>query len=155
MKNSKQLDQLDLNIIRELQQDGRASLTNIANKHGTSEATVRNRLNKLKDEGVIQIVAVADPFKLGLEVAAIIKVDAAIDKIESISNELKNIDEVWYIALHTGDATFDIEVYVPSMQDLKNLLTDVIWKIDGIKKTETSIVLSYIKRDYMWKIDSI
>ncbi len=152
MEETIKLDELDLNIVKELQNDGRTAITHIAKKYDTAEATVRKRLKRLIDNEVIQVVAVADPFKLGLNIAAIIKIEAAIDKVDSISEDLNKIDEVWYIALHTGDATFDVEVYVPSMQDLKNLLTDVIWKIDGIKKTETSIVLSYIKRDYKWKL---
>ncbi len=153
MEGKIKLDMLDLSIVKELQNDGRTHITEIAKKYDTAEATVRKRMKRLIESKVIQVVAVADPFKLGLNIAAMIKVEAAIDKVDSISEDLKSIDEVWYIALHTGGATFDIEVYVPNMQDLKSLLTDKIWKIDGIKKTETSIVLSYIKRDYRWKFD--
>jgi Lrp/AsnC family transcriptional regulator, regulator for asnA, asnC and gidA len=150
MKNNHGLDQIDMKIIRILQRDGRTPNTDIARSLSVSESTVRNRISRLIEHEVIQIVAVADPFKLGLDVAAIIKIHSDIKKIDHVAAELRKINEIWYIALATGRSTFDIEVYVKSISQLHELLEKRIWQIDGIEQTETSVVMSYLKREYTW-----
>ncbi len=150
MKNNHGLDQIDLKIIRILQRDGRTPNTDIARSLSVSESTVRNRISRLIEHEVIQIVAVADPFKLGLDVAAIIKIHSDIKKIDHVAAELGKISEIWYIALATGRSTFDIEVYVKNISQLHELLEKRIWQIDGIEQTETSVVMSYLKREYTW-----
>lgn len=144
------LDKIDAGIIKALQKDGRASHTEISKKLGVSEATIRKRLAKLLDDKVIKVVAVADPFKIGLNVAAIIKILVDIDKVDSVAKELQDMEQIWYVALNTGNSTFEVEAYLPSIEHLDNLLRNKLWKIPGVKQTETSIVLSYLKRDYTW-----
>ncbi len=150
MKNPNGLDKNDMKIIRILQQDGRTPNTDIARQLEVSESTIRNRISRLIDSEVIQIVAVADPFKLGLDVAAMIKIHSDVKKVDQVADELRKIDEIWYIALATGRSTFDVEVYVKNIHQLHHLLEKRIWAIDGIEQTETSVVLSYLKRDYRW-----
>lgn len=150
MKNPNGLDKVDLQIIRILQRDGRTPNTDIAKDLGVSESTVRNRISRLIEKKVMQIVAVADPFKLGLDVAAIIKIHSDVKKVETVASELSKIDEIWYVALATGRSTFDVEVYVKNIHQLHQLLEKRIWPIDGIEQTETSVVMSYIKREYCW-----
>jgi len=150
MKNPNGLDKVDLQIIRILQRDGRTPNTDIARDLGVSESTVRNRISRLIDKKVMQIVAVADPFKLGLDVAAIIKIHSDVKKVDTVATELSKIDEIWYVALATGRSTFDVEVYVKNIHQLHQLLEKRIWPIDGIEQTETSVVMSYIKREYCW-----
>ncbi|MEN1760624.1 MULTISPECIES: Lrp/AsnC family transcriptional regulator [Anoxynatronum] len=150
MKNPYGLDHVDMKIIRMLQRDGRTPNTDIARELGVSESTVRNRISRLIDNKVMQIVAVADPFKLGLDVAAMIKIHSDIKKVDHVAAELGKINEIWYIALATGRSTFDIEVYVKNIHQLHELLEKKIWPIDGIEQTETSVVLSYLKREYCW-----
>lgn len=150
MKNPNGLDKVDLQIIRILQRDGRTPNTDIARDLGVSESTVRNRISRLIEKKVIQIVAVADPFKLGLDVAAMIKIHSDVKKVDSVAAELSKINEIWYVALATGRSTFDVEVYVKNIHQLHQLLEKRIWTIDGIEQTETSVVMSYIKREYCW-----
>lgn len=150
MKNPNGLDKVDLQIIRILQRDGRTPNTDIARDLGVSESTVRNRISRLIEKKVIQIVAVADPFKLGLDVAAMIKIHSDVKKVDSVAKELSKINEIWYVALATGRSTFDVEVYVKNIHQLHQLLEKRIWPIDGIEQTETSVVMSYIKREYCW-----
>jgi Lrp/AsnC family transcriptional regulator for asnA, asnC and gidA len=150
MKNPNGLDKVDMKIIRILQHDGRTPNTDIARELGVSESTVRNRITRLIEKKVMQIVAVADPFKLGLDVAAMIKIHSDVKKVDQVAAELSKIDEIWYIAIATGRSTFDVEVYVKNIQQLNELLEKRIWLIDGIEQTETSVVLSYVKREYCW-----
>ncbi len=150
MKNPNGLDKVDMQIIRMLQRDGRTPNTDIARELSVSESTVRNRISRLIEKKIIQIVAVADPFKLGLDVAAIIKIHSDVKKVDTVAAELSKINEIWYVALATGRSTFDVEVYVKNIHQLHQLLEKRIWLIDGIEQTETSVVMSYIKREYCW-----
>ncbi|SFH68562.1 transcriptional regulator, AsnC family [Tindallia magadiensis] len=150
MKNTYGLDHVDLKIIKILQRDGRTPNTDIARLLDVSESTVRNRITRLIENDVIQIVAVADPFKLGLDIAASLKIHVDVQKVDYVATELKKIEALWYITLATGASTFNAEVYVKNINDLHELLKNKIWRIDGVTHTETSVVMDYLKREYCW-----
>ncbi len=145
------IDKTDCKIIELLQVDGRMPNTMIAKKLGISEATVRSRLNRLVKEDYVQIVAVSNPLKLGFGVCGILKIDVDIKKIDYINEELSKLEEVWYITHATGSSYIYSEFIAKSIGDLSELLSGKIHKIDGILKTETSLILKYIKRRYDWK----
>ncbi len=145
------IDETDCKIIELLQVDGRMPNTMIAKKLGISEATVRTRLNRLVKEEYIQIVAVSNPLKLGFGVCGILKIDVDVKKIDYVSKELSTLEEVWYITHATGSAYIYSEFIAKSIGDLSELISEKINKIDGILKTETSLILKYIKRRYDWK----
>lgn len=146
----KKLDQIDCKMIRLLQRDGRISNTDIAKKVGISEATVRSRLNRLIKEKIIQIVAVSDPLILGFGIVGNIRIHVDIKKMKSIIKELKKIKALWFIVQGTGGTGIDTEFVVKSLEELNALIFDKINKIDGIFKTETSLYLNFIKRQYDW-----
>jgi len=145
------IDQTDCKIIELLQEDGRMPNTMIAKKLGISEATVRSRLNRLTKEEYIQIVAVSNPLKLGFEVVGMLKIDVDIKKIDAVSKELSKIDQIWYIVHATGSAYIYAEFNAKSIDDLNGVIANKINKIDGLLKTETSLVLKFVKRRYDWK----
>ena len=145
------IDQTDCKIIELLQKDGRMPNTMIAKKLGISEATVRSRLNRLTKEEYIQIVAVSNPLKLGFEVVGMLKIDVDIKKIDTVSKELSKIDQIWYIVHATGSAYIYAEFNAKSIDDLNDVIANRINKIDGLLKTETSLVLKFVKRRYDWK----
>jgi len=145
------IDQTDCKIIELLQKDGRMPNTMIAKKLGISEATVRSRLNRLTKEEYIQIVAVSNPLKLGFEVVGMLKIDVDIKKIDAVSSELSKIDQIWYIVHATGSAYIYAEFNAKSIDDLNDVIANKINKIDGLLKTETSLVLKFVKRRYDWK----
>jgi Lrp/AsnC family transcriptional regulator for asnA, asnC and gidA len=145
------IDQTDCKIIELLQKDGRMPNTMIAKKLEVSEATVRSRLNRLIKDEYIQIVAVSNPLKLGFEIVGTLKIDVDVKKIDSISKELNKIDQIWYIVHTTGSSDIYAEFNSKSIDDLNEIISQKIHKIDGIIKTETSLVLKYIKRRYDWK----
>ena len=122
----------------------------IAKKAGVSEATVRNRLEKLLKNEYIRIVAVGDPFKLGFEIAGNIKITINLKRANHVIDELKKLDELWYIAQMTGASDLDIEFRVKSLDDLRVLLFEKINQIDGVIRTETAFLLGYIKNTYEW-----
>jgi len=146
----KKIDRVDCEMIQLLQKDGRLSNTEIAKKIGISEATVRTRLNRLIEEEYIQIVAVSNPIKLGFEIVGIIRVYADVKKMEHIIKELKKLKALWSIVHTTGGTGMDAEFVVKSLDELNELIFEKIYKIDGILRTETSLITKYIKRDYDW-----
>ena len=146
----KALDQVDCQMIQLLQKDGRIPNTEIAKNMGISEATVRTRLNRLIDEEYIQIVAVSDPIKLGFDIVGNIRIHVEIKKMDKIIKELKKLKPLWFIVQTTGGTGIDTEFVVKSLDELNELIFEKINKIDGIIKTETSLFLKYIKRQYDW-----
>lgn len=137
-------------MIRLLQKDGRIPNTEIAKIIGISEATVRSRLNRLTSENIIQIVAVSNPLKIGFEIVGIIRIHAEIKKIDHITRELEALPEVWFIVHATGGSDIYTEFVTRSMDDLNDLLYRKINGIDGVIRTDTSLILNYIKRRYDW-----
>jgi Lrp/AsnC family transcriptional regulator for asnA, asnC and gidA len=144
------LDQLDCKMIELLQKDGRISNTEIAKKIGMSEATVRTRLNRLIQEEFIQIVAVSNPIKLGFKIVGNIRIHIEIKKMDRIIIELKKLKPLWFVVQTTGGTGIDTEFVAKSLDELNELIFEKINKIDGVIKTDTSLFLNYIKRQYDW-----
>ena len=146
----KKLDRIDCLMIELLQKDGRISNIDIAKKISMSEATVRTRLNRLIDEEYIQIVAVSNPMKLGFKIVGSIRIHVDIKKMDSIIVELKKLKPLWFIVQTTGGTGIDTEFVARSLDELNSLIFEKINKIDGVIRTETSLMLKYIKRQYDW-----
>jgi Lrp/AsnC family transcriptional regulator for asnA, asnC and gidA len=146
----KKIDRIDCEMIWLLQKDGRLSNTEIAKKIGISEATVRARLNRLIEEEYIQIVAVSNPIKLGFDIVGIIRIYADVKKMEHIIKELRKLKALWFIVHTTGGTGIDAEFVTRSLDELNELIFENIYKIDGILRTETSLITRYIKRNYDW-----
>jgi Lrp/AsnC family transcriptional regulator for asnA, asnC and gidA len=134
-------------------------------KIGISEATVRTRLNRLISEEFIQIVAVSNrliseefiqivavsnPMKLGFDMVGNIRIHVEIKKMMKIIGELTKLKPLWFIVQTTGGTGIDTEFVVKSLDELNDLIFEKINKIDGVVKTETSLFLKYIKRQYDW-----
>ncbi len=144
------IDPLDCRMIQLLQKDGRISHTEIAKTIGISEATVRTRLQRLIREEFIQIVAVSNPLKLGFEVVGTIRIHVDIKKMDRIVRELKNISALWHIVQTTGGTGIDAEFVLKDLDGLRDLIYEKINRIDGVQRTETTLFLNYIKRQYDW-----
>lgn len=142
------IDGTDREIIKLLQLDGRIPNTQIAKDLGISEATVRTRLSRLIEEEYIQIVAVSNPLKLGFETVGFLKIDVDIKKIDHVTRELKKLKPVWFIVLATGESDIYTEFVCKSTKELNDLIFNKIYKIDGVIRTQISMILKYIKRRY-------
>jgi len=143
----KRIDATDMKIIRLLQKNGRMSNTDIAKKAGISETTVRYRLQRLTKENFIQVVAMVNPTKLGFGIEGSIRIKADIKAIDKVTEKLKTIDSLYFVARSMGSYDFDTEYYVKSTTDLKELI-DTINAIDGILETDVSTILDYVKERY-------
>jgi Lrp/AsnC family transcriptional regulator for asnA, asnC and gidA len=149
-EKKRDLDKTDCNIIKLLQKDGRISNTMIAKKLGISEATARTRLNRLTREGFIQIVAVSNPLKIGYPLSGVIRINVDIKKIDSVTEALDKIKEIWFIVHATGSSDIYTEFIASSLEALDELIYQKINMIDGVIRTDASLILKYIKRRYDW-----
>lgn len=147
-KKKPAINVLDAQIISLLQRDGRMSNTNLARRLNVSEATIRSRLKRLTDENVIQIVAVANPLKLGFELTGDLNIKASIKKLDDVLKSLKKFKELWYIVVTTGASNINAEFVVQNLEELHDLVYNKLSRIDGIEAIDTSIIIKYIKRKY-------
>jgi Lrp/AsnC family transcriptional regulator for asnA, asnC and gidA len=136
-------------IIRELQQDGRRAYATIGKAVGLSEAAVRQRVQKLVDTGVMQIVAVTDPMQIGFARQAMIAISVSGD-VEKVAEELSDIGEVDYIVVTAGSFDLLAEVVVEDDDNLLNLVNGRIRAIPGVTRTETFLYLKLVKQTYNW-----
>jgi len=142
------LDQKDLEIIEILQENGRASYSEIAKRVGMSEAAVYSRIKKLISLGVIKkIQAIVDAEKLGYTVTAFIAVTVRPPKYEEVLEKLSIMPEILEVHDVTGEHYCLIKVRARSNEELARIL-DEIGKLDGVASTETKIVLRTVKEDY-------
>jgi Lrp/AsnC family transcriptional regulator for asnA, asnC and gidA len=152
---STSIDNLDREIISILQQDGRTANAEIARQLGVAEGTIRRRMERLINEGVIKIAAVTDPFKVGMGVVALIHLDVELSYLEEVANKLVEMQCVRVVAYATGGHDIFVEALFPSQQNLLEFFKDKLPLIPGIQNTETSIVLSLLKRSYEWEIPEV
>ncbi len=143
------LDDAGKAIIRQLQEDGRRSYTAVAAAVGLSEAAVRVRVRALVDSGVLQIVAVTDPIRLGFGVMAMIGVNADGDT-RAVAERLAAVEEVDYVVLTSGRYDVLAEVVCRDNEHLLELLNERLRPLEGVRETETFIFLRVHKETYAW-----
>jgi Lrp/AsnC family transcriptional regulator, regulator for asnA, asnC and gidA len=143
------IDDTSKAIIAQLQDDGRRSYASIGQAVGLSEAAVRQRVQKLVDNEVMQIVAVTDPMQLGFARQAMIAITASGD-IDAIADHLAKIDEVDYIVVTAGSVDLLVEVVVEDDEHLLRLVNDRIRSIGGVLRTEKFMYLKLVKQTYNW-----
>ena len=145
------LDDVSKAIIEELQQDGRRSYAAIGKVVGLSEAAVRQRVQRLIDSGVMQVVAVTDPLELGFARQAMIGIRTQ-GELESIADQLTQMEEVDYVVITAGSFDLLAEVVCESDEHLLNVLSHQIRKIKGVVSTETFMDLKLRKQTYSWGV---
>ena len=144
-----QLDEVSKAIIEQLQADGRRSYAEIGKAVGLSEAAVRQRVQKLTDSGVMQVVAVTDPMQLGFYRQAMIGIRVTGDTTR-VARLLGEIPAVDYVVLTAGSFDILAEVVCENDDDLIELLNQRIRGIEGVQSTETFVYLRLHKQFYNW-----
>jgi Lrp/AsnC family transcriptional regulator for asnA, asnC and gidA len=145
------LDDVSKAIIEQLQQDGRRSYAAIGKVVGLSEAAVRQRVQRLVDAGVMQIVAVTDPLELGFAREAMvgIKVTGAV---APVADALAALKEVTYVVVTAGSIDILAEVVAGSDEELLAIVSERIRGIPGVLSTETFVYLGLRKQTYSWGV---
>jgi Lrp/AsnC family transcriptional regulator for asnA, asnC and gidA len=142
------VDDVDRAIIEQLQLDGRISYTKLGAAIGLSEAAARQRLQRLMDGGVVQVVAVTNPLSLGYRRMAMIGVHTE-GPTDGIASALESFPDIEYLVVTAGSFDLMCEVVVPDDEALLRL-TNRIRSVPGVTNTETFIYLSLIKQNYAW-----
>ncbi len=143
------IDAVDKAIIEALQEDGRLPYTKLAVQVGLSEAAVRQRVQRLTESGVVQIVAVTDPLMLGFRRTAMIGLKAEGD-LRAVANDLSAIPEITYVVIVSGSFDLLMEVVCEDDDHLLALLNETIRAIPGVHTTETFTYLKLFKQTYAW-----
>ena len=146
-----QLDEVSKAIIEELQQDGRRSYAAIGKVVGLSEAAVRQRVQRLIEGGVMQIVAVTDPLELGFGRQAMVGFRVS-GPVTPVADAIAELDEVDYVVVTAGSFDVLAEVVAESDESLLEILSDRIRTIPGVVTTETFVYLRLRKQTYSWGV---
>ncbi len=145
------LDDVSKQIIEQLQDDGRRSYAAIGKVVGLSEAAVRQRVQRLIDSGVMQVVAVTDPLELGFARQAMIGVKVT-GPLEPVADALSELSEIDYVVITAGSFDLLVEVVCESDDHLLELISSKIRTIAGITGTETFMYLRLQKQTYSWGV---
>jgi Lrp/AsnC family transcriptional regulator, regulator for asnA, asnC and gidA len=143
------LDETSKRIVEQLQEDGRRPYAAIGKAVGLSEAAVRQRVQRLLDAGVVQIVAVTDPIQVGFARQAMIGIRCSGD-LSALADELAAIPEVDYVVVTAGSFDLLAEVVCEDDDHLLDLLSRRIRRLPGVSETETFVYLKLRKQLYNW-----
>jgi Lrp/AsnC family transcriptional regulator, regulator for asnA, asnC and gidA len=142
------LDETSKRIVEQLQQDGRRSYAAIGKAVGLSEAAVRQRVQRLIDAGVMQIVAVTDPMTLGFHRQTMIGIKCEGD-LERVADHLAGMDEIDYVVITSGSFDLLVEVVCEDDDHLLEILSQVRM-VPTVTSTETFVYLKLRKQTYSW-----
>jgi len=143
------LDDVSKAIIEHLQTDGRRSYATIARSVGLSEAAVRQRVQRLLDSDVMQIVAVTDPLQIGFTRQAMVGIRAQ-GELHLVADRLTEMSEVSYVVTTAGSFDLLVEVVCENDDELLDLLSRRIRTLPGVVSTETFVYLKLNKQHYNW-----
>lgn len=149
-RGTEEVSALDKRIIEHLQADGRRPFTQIAADLGVSEAAVRARTNRLIERGILQVVGVTDPLKLGFHQMAMIGIRCKSDKLIEVSEALAAMPEVDYVVITAGTYDLLIETVCEDNEALLVFLAERLRAIDGVRETETFVYLRLVKQTYQY-----
>ena len=144
------IDKIDQQIINILNEDGRASFAHIAKSLGVSPGMIRQRYNRLVDEGVVQVVAITNPMLMGLTIMAQIGVKVNVNRFHEIADQIASFEEVIYLVLITGSYDLFVEVVCRDRNHLLDFLTNKLHSVEGVKEAETFVYLRIAKEVYTW-----
>lgn len=146
------LDRVDQGIIEALQGDGRRPYSRIAAELGVSEGSVRYRVGRLEEAGILQVVGIADPLKVGFNTMALVGVRVEPGKLPQVCAELARLPQTSYVAMVTGAFDVFAEVICRDPADFRSFLTDHVHAIDGIRAAESFMILELHKLAYGWGV---
>jgi Lrp/AsnC family transcriptional regulator for asnA, asnC and gidA len=146
-------DKTDVKIVNILLEDGRMPASEIARRIGDiSERAVRYRIDRMVEEGVVRVSAVAKPQAFGLTTIADIWLEVESDRILEVAKKMAEYDNVSYVACGIGESDVSIQIVAKDTAEIYQFVTEVVRKVTGVRKTTTSIVPLIIKDVYQWRV---
>lgn len=151
MQMSTDYDQIDLDIVVELSQDGRCSFRKIARKLGVSEGTVRARVNRLQEKGYIQISAVGSPAALGIPCNAMVMLRIPPQSVNEAARKLAERHHVRFVGVTIGSSDIAIQTLHNSFQELYDFVSrELLEMIPDLISTETLQIGQVLKSEWNW-----
>lgn len=145
------IDGVDRAILECLHDDARMHSSEISRRLGNMTARgVRKRLDRLVNEGFIEINACALPKKLGFPISVDIAMDVEPGLIEEVAGKLVALDETIYVAITTGDTDISVSVVAATMEDLQTIISEKLHSIPGVRKTRTYFLTKILKQSCNW-----
>jgi len=146
-------DKVDVKIVNLLLGDGRMPASEVARRIGDiSERAVRYRIERMVEEGVISVSAIANPHSFGFTTIADVMLEVESDQIMDVARKLAEYDNVSYVACGIGESDVSIQIVAKDTTEIYQFVTEVVRKVPGVRKTTTSIVPLIIKDVYQWRV---
>jgi Lrp/AsnC family transcriptional regulator for asnA, asnC and gidA len=148
MQKTDDLDDIDRFIIEAMRQNGREAFAQIAQHLNVSPGMIRVRYNHLVDVGILKVVAITNPLRMGYKTMAMIGIRTEGDKTLDVADKISALEEVIYLIVVSGRYDIFAEVVCRDHEDLLKFLTERLAQIDGIRETETFMHLRIMKEIY-------
>src|SRR4030066_270435 len=148
-----ELDITNVKIVDLLMENGRMSAAEIARRvGGISERSVRYRIQRMEEEGFIKVSAIVNPKLIGLTVIADVFIEVESGRISEVAHQLAEFEYISYVACAIGERDISVQVVAHDSDEVYTVVTEIIGKLPGIRKTTTSIVPLVLKDVYEWHI---
>lgn len=145
------IDELDLQLLGLLSQNGRISSAEMARVTGASERTVANRVVNLIESGVVSIKGIVNRNFFGYDVVADIFCQVESADLEEVAKEISTFSEVSYVAIAFGELDISVQMYAKSTKEVQEFVVKKLLKVSGIVRTTTVIVPTVITDIYDWR----
>jgi Lrp/AsnC family transcriptional regulator for asnA, asnC and gidA len=145
------VDDIDRAILRELQTDGRIPYADLGPKVGLSPSAARQRLQRLIDSRVVQVVGVTDPMAMGHQAMALLGIVVAGD-VRAVAEALGDREEVIYSVLTSGGFDLFAEVVCPSPRELLDFVNDVVRPIEGVASVQSFPYFGIHTHRFAWDV---
>jgi len=145
---SRDLDEIDLKILEALRADGRVAFSQIAEQLGVSPGMIRMRYNRMVDMGLLKVVAITNPLRMGYEAMAMIGVRTEGQRMLEIAEQIAGFDEVIYLVVTSGRYDIMLEVVYRDHADLLGFITEKLYSIEGVRESESFLQLKNVKEVY-------
>lgn len=147
------LDDLDRQLIAALQRDGRASFKDLSEQLGVPASSVRYRVQRLEDSGVLQIVGIANPLSIGFDRLAMVGIQCEPGTARDVCAALAELPETSYVVLTTGTFDVIVEVVCRDIAHYTDFMFEHLQRVHGVRSTETFFVLEAHKLAYGWGVN--
>jgi Lrp/AsnC family transcriptional regulator, regulator for asnA, asnC and gidA len=142
------LDDIDRYIIEALRQDGRTPFATIAQRLNVSPGMIRVRYNRLLELGIVKVAAITNPLRMGFKTMAMVGIRTNGDQMLTVAEKVAEFEEVIYLIVVSGRFDILCEVVCRDHAHLLQFLTEKLYKVDGVRESESFIHLKIQKEVY-------
>ncbi len=142
------LDAIDEFLIEALHKDGRVAFSQVASQLKVSPGMIRQRYNRLIEMGVLKVVAVTNPLRRGLTTMALIGIRTDGNRMLEVAQQISALEEVIYLVVVSGRYDLMAEIFCRNHEELLHFITEKLYRIQGVRETETFMYLKIVKEIY-------